>query len=172
MNHDELYEALDSSREKLLVLVDPLSDELLVKPGTIGNWSVRDLLFHLTTWEAELVTGLNSLDRNKKPGRLMDALADREAYNTARMAENPDRDLDRVFKDLQDVRFQLENWLEAFSARDLSDLKRYKWFEGEPLWKIIAETSFEHEASHLPALEQLLDQLADPPIGLNNIEVL
>ena len=66
--------------------------------------------------------------------------------------ENKDRDLDRIFEDLQGVRVQLEEWLAEFSDHDLTDPKRYSWSKGLPLWHIIAENSFRHEAEHLPQI--------------------
>ena len=153
MNQEELYDALDASRERLLIALDALPDEALLQPGVTGDWSIRDLLAHLTVWEAELVTALMRLQQGKKPDRLLHALADRDAYNAARFLENKDRDLDRIFDDLQGVRAQLEQWLESFSDRALNNPQRYKSLAGQPLWELIARVIFQHEETHLPAVE-------------------
>jgi hypothetical protein len=171
MDHAALYDALDSTREQLLVLLEPLSDAQLLLDGVIGDWSVRDMLFHLTIWEAELVTGLMKIHQGQKPTRLLAAMSDRHGQNAAHLAENPDRDLDRIFDDLQGARFHLEDWLEQFSARDLQDRRRYQWSDGKPLWQIIAENSYQHEATHLPDLERLVTQTSPSHIGLDNIDV-
>lgn len=153
MNQEELYDALDAARERLLIALDPLPDAALLQPGAIGDWSVRDLLAHLTVWEAELVTALMRLQQGKKPDRLLQALADRDAYNAARFLENKDRDLDRIFDDLQGVRAQLEQWLEGFSDRALTNPQRYKSLAGQPLWQLIASATFQHEAAHVADVE-------------------
>lgn len=153
MNSSDLLDRLYSSRERLLVALEPLPDELLLEPRTLGEWSIADLLAHLAAWESELVTGLMRLDQGKKPEHLLQALASRDAYNQQSLAENQGRALDPIFADFQGVRVQLEGWVEEFSNRDLTNPGRYKWLGGKPLWQIIAANSFEHEEAHLPAVE-------------------
>ncbi len=153
MNRDEILEELDNSRERLLVALEPLPDEALLQPGVMGDWSIADLLDHLTAWESELVTAFMHIDQGKRPIRMLEAFADVDGYNTRRQAENQDRDLDQIFDDLHSVRVQLEQWLEEFSDRDLIDPSRYDWAKGLPLWHIIKENSFGHEAEHLPEIE-------------------
>lgn len=150
---DTILDRLDQIRERLLVTIAPLPDEALQEPGTIGRWSVADLLAVLTAWEAELVTGLMRLDQGKKPGKLLAALAEPEAYNAQRFAENQDRDLDRIFDDFRRVRLQLEEWLPALSERDLMDPNRYPKLQGKSLAQVIEETTYGHEARYIPALE-------------------
>lgn len=157
---ENILDRLDQSREKLLVAIEPLPDEALLEEGAVGQWSVADLLAILTAWEAELVTGLLRLDQGKKPTRLLQAMANREAYNKKRYTENKGRDLDRIFDDLQQVRAQLEDWLESFSSRQLTDRKRYKWFKGKSLVQIIAELSYGHEKQYIPALKAFAQKWA------------
>ncbi|MGB3713059.1 MAG: ClbS/DfsB family four-helix bundle protein [Candidatus Promineifilaceae bacterium] len=153
MNVDEINEQLESSRERLLLLLQVLPDELLSDPGIMEDWSVTDVLTHLIAWESELVTCLMNLDQGKKPARMLAAIADVDGYNARRFEENKGRSLDRVLDDLKSVRVQLEEWLSRFSDRDLNDADRYKWSEGVVLWQIIEANSFGHEGEHLPDLE-------------------
>lgn len=169
-----LQEQLEDVRIRLLEAIAALPDEALLRSGIVGEWSVADVLAHLVNWEAELVTGLLRIDQGKKPTRLLTALADREAYNEARYQEMKGRDLDRIFDDLQGVRVQLEEWLDEFSDQELEDPARYPWLE-RPLWKLIAEATFQHEAEHIPALEdysiQWVEAEADASIALTDIDV-
>jgi hypothetical protein len=158
MNNFDLQERLENSRERLLVALELLPDEALLQPNTIGSWSVAELLSHLTTWESELVTALTQLKQGKKPERLLQALSNRDAYNAQRHAESQNRDLDNIFADLQAVRLHLEQWIEEFSQRDLTENGRYKALGNQPLWRIIAQNSFAHEEAHLTAVEQFAQQ--------------
>jgi hypothetical protein len=154
MNNFELQERLENSRERLLVALEALPDEALLQANTVGSWSVAELLGHLTAWESELVTALTRLKQGKKPERLLQALSDRDVYNAQRRAESQNRDLDNIFADLQGVRLHLEQWIEEFSQRDLTTNGRYPALGNQPLWRIIARNSFEHEEAHLTAVEQ------------------
>lgn len=170
----EIQEKLDEVRVRLLEALAGLPDEALTEPGAIGEWSVADVLAHFVNWEAELVTGLNRIDQGRKPGRLLEALQDRQAYNASRYDDSKGRDLDRIFDDLQGVRVQIEDWLQEFSAKDLQEPGRVPGAKNKPLWKIIAEASFEHEASHLRELEAYADRWkaeGENRISANDIEV-
>ena len=149
----DLVDKLDQSRERLLVAIEPLSDEALLAANALGKWSIADLLVNLTAWESELVTGLLHIDQGKKPARLLAALADAEAYSQKRFLENQGRDLDRIFDDLPQVRLQLEEWLEMFSEKQLTNKKQYAYFQGKALAEIIAQTTFQRERRYLPLVE-------------------
>jgi uncharacterized damage-inducible protein DinB len=152
MTVEEILDALDATRERLLTVLEPLPDEALEYPGTIGIWSVKDLLAHLAAWESELVTGLLSLQQGKKPTHLLAAMAQRDTYNAQRYEENKERDLDRVFADFQDVRMKLESWIEEFNDRALKNPSQYKALNGQPLWQLIKANSFGHEGEHVAAV--------------------
>lgn len=170
-----LVEQLDDVRVRLLESIAALPDEVMLEVPVEGEWTIADVLAHFVNWEAELVTALLKINQGKRPTRLLNALSDREAYNRARFEEMKGRDLDRIFDDLQQVRQKLEDWLEEFSQRDLEDPRRYDWLKGTPLWKLIAEVTFEHEVEHIPAIEDFanrwLEEQADSTVALTDIEV-
>lgn len=162
---DDLLDRLDASRERLLVAIEPLPDEALLQKGAAGSWSIVDVLINLTAWEAELVTGIMRLDQQKRPERLLAALAAPEAYDAARFTENQDRDLDQIFDDLQLVRVQTEDWLAGFSDRALNEKR--KRLDGRSLADVIAASTYEREQRLLPAIEafaaQWLEENEAPP---------
>lgn len=165
MNIDELFEQLESSREHLLELLEILPVEMLSVPGAMGEWSVANVLAHLVVWESELVTCLMKLDQGKQPKRMLAAIADVDGFNKQRFEENRNRDLDRIFDDLQSVRVQLEEWLPRFSDRDLNDGTRYEWNDDIALWQIIEANTFGHEGEHMPELEAFVRRWQDEQIS-------
>jgi len=46
-----------------------LSDAQLTEPGVTGNWSVKDILAHVTTWEEEALTYLPVIIAGGRPPR-------------------------------------------------------------------------------------------------------
>lgn len=149
---EKLLFELDAVREQLLVTIEELPDDALLQTGAVGDWSVADVLVNLTAWESEMVTAVMQIQQGKRPTRLLAALADAEAYNQARFTENQGRTLDQIFDDLMKVRLELEEWLESFDDRDLTDTKRYKWLNGRTLAALITQTTITNERRYLPAL--------------------
>lgn len=148
-----IQERLDGSRARLLAAIELLPDEALTKAGVDGRHSVADLLALQAAWESELVTALMRLDQGKKPGRFLAALAQPDAFEERCLNENRERELDAIFDDYQQVRLQLETWLEDLSDRELTDPKRHKWFNHKPLARVIAETTTDREVECVPRLE-------------------
>jgi len=155
---EQLLDALDNSREKLLVAIEPLPDEALHEKLAVGKWSISDVLINITAWEAELVTGLMRIRQNKRPDRLLDALKDPGGYDEQCFAENQDRDLDQVFVDLQQVRVQVEEWILEFSERELNNPRRYQWLKGKALKDLIAAATFDREKKVVPLLQLYAQQ--------------
>ncbi len=148
-----LLDALDERRERLLVAIEPLDDAALLQKYIIGEWSISDVLTNLTAWDSELVTGLLKLDQNKRPVKLMEALADPEGYDRAFYSAMQERNLDQIFADLQLVRVKLEDWLSEFSEKDLTKSNRYRGLNGRSLRAVIAEATYKREEKFLPAIE-------------------
>ena len=67
MNKGELLNKLESSRESFLELIDDLQDDTFEEPGVNGAWSLKDVLVHLTRWEAELVKLLWQVSQGLAP---------------------------------------------------------------------------------------------------------
>jgi len=111
---DNILDKLDDTREQLLMAIETLPDEALVEENAIGRFSITDVLAIQAAWEAELVTAFMQLNQGKKPERLLNALADPKTYNKQCYLENKERSLDSIFNDYQQVRVQVEQWLEDF----------------------------------------------------------
>ena len=63
-----------------------LSDAQLMKPGVTGDWSVRDILAHVSTWEEEALTHLPLILGGGTPPRYSVRYGGIDAFN-ARMTE-------------------------------------------------------------------------------------
>lgn len=159
---EQLLDALDNSRERLLVALNNLPDEALLVPDTVDSWSVADLLVQLTAWESELVTGLMRISQRKKPVRLLAALGNAEEYGRLRQEENQGRDLDRIFDDLPQVRVQLEEWLEEFSEKQLGKKGQFSWLKDQSLAQLIAQMTYERERRYLPQVEAFAQKWQTP----------
>ena len=51
------------------------------------------------------------------------------------------------------MRLQLEEWLEMFWEKQLTNKKQYAYFQGKALAEIIAQTTFQRERRYLPLVE-------------------
>ncbi|MCB8943935.1 MAG: hypothetical protein H6658_09285 [Ardenticatenaceae bacterium] len=150
---DDLLDRLFESRERLLVALEVLPDEALWQPGAVGEWSLVDLLNVLTAWESELVTAMMRLEKGQKPENLLVAMAEPEVFVARVVAQGRERGLDAIFDDLQGARMHVEEWLEFFSERQLTNPKQFRWLGGKSLMQVVAAYSTELEQGFLPMVE-------------------
>lgn len=148
MNKAQLLEALRVGREKFLQAIEGLSDEEMVQPGVVGDWSVKDILVHLTRWEAELVKLLWQAGQGVKPTTVHFTSSSVDDINARWYAESRDRPLSLALQDFNAVRVQTIRRVNELPEEALVDADHFPWAESQPLWKWIAGDSFEHEAEH------------------------
>jgi hypothetical protein len=86
-----------------------LSDPELIEPGVVGDWSVKDILAHVTTWEEEALKILPLIIEGTRPPRYSAAYGGIDAFN-ARMSERKGR------LSLSEVRRQLDETHERLVA--------------------------------------------------------
>jgi hypothetical protein len=147
-----LLAALEESQRKFLLSIEGLSDEEMKLPGVNGEWSVKDLLVHLTRWEAELVKLLWQVGQGRKPTTLHFSLESVDEVNLRWFLESRARPLDLVLKDFHAVRKQTIRRVSELPDAALTDPKHYPWLDDQALWEWIAGDSIEHEAEHVEEL--------------------
>ena len=52
-SRSRLLRRIAAAWQDLLAACDGLSDAALLEPGVTGTWSVKDIIAHVTVWEAE-----------------------------------------------------------------------------------------------------------------------
>ncbi|HYI25365.1 MAG TPA: DinB family protein [Thermomicrobiales bacterium] len=58
-----------------------LDDEQLLIPGVCGDWSVRDLIAHVTWWDAEALAHLPDVLAGERPPKYSDLYGGIDAFN-------------------------------------------------------------------------------------------
>lgn len=158
MTKDELINALEEGRETFLEAIEGLSDETMQLPGAVGSWSVKDVLSHLSRWEAELIKQLWQLSQGQRPTTVHFSGMSDEEINARWYSEGRDRELERVLEDFHGVRTQTIRRVEGFTEKDLLEIGRYRWLGKTPLWQVVAESTFEHEAEHAAEIRRWREQ--------------
>jgi uncharacterized damage-inducible protein DinB len=144
----EVLADLRAARERLLSAIEGLSDDDMLRVGAVGIWSVKDVLAHLVSWEAELVTALARLPQSAgRPPQIVE-IEDIDEWNAEQYRTNAPRPLAAVLEDFHGVHKHLLEAVAALDNRTLDDNRRFSWMEGEPLSYLILENAAWHEEEH------------------------
>jgi hypothetical protein len=131
----------------------------MTQPGVAGEWSIKDIVAHLTAWRRRTVGRFQAALRHEPappPSWPVEMQSDDE-INAWFYAADRDRSLADVLRESRDVFYQLVQTLDGFSEADLRDPSRFPWLEGEPLSgaAFFAHFHEEHEADMRAWLERI-----------------
>ena len=131
----QLLDDLDAEQSAWEALLRDIGEERMTQPGVEGEWSIKDIVAHLTAWRRRTVSRFQAALRNEPapPPPWPVELQDDDAINAWFYAADRDRPLEDVLRESRAVFQQLVQTLEAFPEEALQDPARFPWLEGEPL---------------------------------------
>ena len=165
MSKLELLETLRSERERWEALLAEADGPQMEQPGVAGDWSVKDIVAHVTAYERGLVEWLEAALRGESLEFPDLDHPDVDQRNAAIFSENRDRPLRDVLLESRQVFQRLLELIQALPEEELMDPDRTEWFvrprwnESRPLWKCIADDSYKHYHQHIPGIRAWLDQM-------------
>ncbi len=69
MNRSQLLSRIETAWSDLQQSFAGLSQDELQEPGVAGDWSVKDVLAHVTSWDEEALTALPVIAAGRRPAR-------------------------------------------------------------------------------------------------------
>ncbi|HWR66636.1 MAG TPA: ClbS/DfsB family four-helix bundle protein [Bellilinea sp.] len=162
MKKSDLLEALETSHENILTLIEGVPVEVLTQPGATGEWSVKDLLSHLLIWEAETIKLLYQAHLHRKPDTAHFKTISDDEQNKIWLAQFKDRPYERVWNDYATIRDQTIERLSEISDANLNNSTFYPWLKGGTLAELIQSFILQHEAEHTQTIQNWLNKQSKP----------
>ena len=81
MDRQQLLSKIDKAWTELKASYEGLTDAQLEEPGVVEEWSVRDVLAHVTTWEEEALKSLPVILEGRKPPKYSAQYGGIDAFN-------------------------------------------------------------------------------------------
>ncbi len=146
---------LASARAAMDQALAGLTPEDMYITGVVGLWSVKDILAHGVAWESEIVTALNQAQNRRIPSMLR--IEDIDEWNEEQQHVSARRPLEAVLSDYVGVHHKLKQMIADLDEDFLTDRRRFKWMEGEPLWYLVEESATLHEREHAEDIRRWRD---------------
>ena len=150
MSKEKLIEEIKSERLHLVKTLEKISRQQMVTPGVMDDWTVKDLLAHITVWELRMIRWLEQTVRDEVPEMLPPGMTwdDLDKWNEQTYQKHRHRDLDEVLADFEMSYPQALSAVQDISEDDLIDPDRYVWRDGRPLWEMVAANTSWHYKEH------------------------
>lgn len=138
-----IADLMRAEHQRLEALLADIPDEQFAQPGAFGEWSVKDMLAHITFWEQRLIAYLTGAHESLiQPGEDEQAGIDR--INASVFAANRDRPLAEVRAAFDGSYQQTLAQVESLSDDALAH---------QELYGLIAGDTFGHYREHIKMLE-------------------
>ncbi len=149
-----LLREIDEEWTRLEAALAPLGEAQMVEAGAQGQWSVKDVLAHVTWWERWLLAWRSAArgEALAPEGASTDEAVDR--LNERTYLANRDRPLADVLADLQATHRRVVEAVEAMSDDGLTRPTHLELMpEGAPAWEFVAANTWRHYPEHYGAIE-------------------
>ncbi len=105
----DILQAISNSWLELVKTIRKLSDAQIVQPDTVGEWSVKDIMAHITFWEGRLIHQIGLIERGETPPETDDF----ESINQEQATRSRGANLDDVKAQFDAMHDQVMALLEA-----------------------------------------------------------
>lgn len=132
---EQLLAVLQKEQAGWQKLLDDIGEARMTEPGVTREWSIKDIVAHLTGWRRRTVGRLQAaLKQEPEPTPLWPSqLQTDDEINAWIYASHRDRPLADILQESDVVFQQLVDTLSAFPEAELLAPNRFGWMGGEPL---------------------------------------
>lgn len=95
-------------------------------PGVVGEWSVKDILAHVSTWEEESLKYLPQILEEKKLPRYKDLYGGIDAFNAIMTEKNRELTIGDVFNRLDNTHQQLVEYIKGAPDDQIATETRFR----------------------------------------------
>jgi hypothetical protein len=135
MSKTQLLSELQDEQAAWEAMLSAIDDAHMTVPGVAGEWSIKDIVVHLTGWRKRTVSRFQAALQHQPMPALPwpPHLWTDDEINAWMVASNQDRPLSAILQEDRAVFQQLVDTLSAFPEVELMDPHRFEWLEGELL---------------------------------------
>jgi hypothetical protein len=146
---DETWAALDQNFKAFMDCLGQLTEEELTATKVVGNWTVKDVVSHIWSWDDEAVHTIKAW-QDSRPWQ--DGVTYDDAWNEAQAAARSALPLITVVDGVTGAHRRLMHQLDILDEAELTKKGRASWGEEMPLIDFFYGMA-EHYAEHVADLK-------------------
>lgn len=157
-NTTALLDQIRTDRAKLEATLARVPADRLEQPGAMGDWTVKDVLAHVTAWERRLDEWLAANQRPPLSGEIIEQL------NQERYQQDRHRPLASIQADFDTVHQTVIQRITHFLGDNIETHLPVEGREGPgvPAWRLIAACTYLHYQEHIELLDHWLSHHENP----------
>ncbi len=134
MMKDELLRGLQDEYRSWLALLAEIGLQRMDRPGVAGDWSIKDIVAHLTGWRRRTVDRLEAVQRGEPqpPPSWPAELQTDDEINGWIYRTHKDQSVREVLDESDAVFRQMVAAIEGIPEATLANAGQFPWMEGQP----------------------------------------
>lgn len=152
MDKQQLLKQLDKAWAAIKESYAGLSDAQMTEPGVTGNWSVKDILAHVTTWEEEALKYLPLIIEGGRTPRYSVKYGGINAFNAQMTEQKRGLSLSDVLKQLDETHRRLNDYIHQAPEEQFTRDTRFR--------RRLRLDTYSHYPKHARAIRQWRERSA------------
>jgi hypothetical protein len=146
LNKRVILECIRTERRRLERNLERLSDEQMTMVGVVGEWTVKDLLAHLSDWEQRFIGWYEAGVRGEIPETPAPGISweDLDVLNQRIYEKHRNRALEDVRREFAASYKRVLAVVEGISEEEMFSVGRYAWLGGNNLVGVILANTANH----------------------------
>lgn len=149
MDKQQLLKRLEKEWTALKESYVGLSDSQMMESGVMGNWSVKDILAHVTTWEEEALKYLPLIITGGRPPRYSQS-GGIDTFNAQMTEQKRSLALSEVLRQLDDTHRRLIDYIQSVPEEQFKRETRFRH-------RLRLDT-YSHYPKHVKAIREWREQ--------------
>jgi hypothetical protein len=126
MDRSQLLKRVDKAWKAFKASYAGLSDEKLMQPDVTGDWSVKDIIAHVTCWEEEALTNLPIILAGEKPPKYSDKYGGIDSFNAQMTAQAHKLSLSEVLQRQEETHRRLIEFIQRAPEDQITTETRFR----------------------------------------------
>jgi len=142
----ELLESIRTTRELLEKKFSKLTPKQMVWPGSMNDWSVKDILAHLVDWEQRFIAWYKAGQKGETPETPAPGFTWRELpkLNQEGFEQHKNETLENVLAQYEKSYLEILELIESMNEQEIFEAKYYEWTGASSLLPWIAANTSSH----------------------------
>jgi hypothetical protein len=126
MNKLQLLKKIDSAWLQLKESYSGLTESQMTHPGVTGEWSIKDILGHVTTWEEEALKYLPMVMQERRPPRYKDLYGGMDSFNAMMTEKKRSLSISEILKQMNSTHQELIAFLNTVPEEMVTSETRFR----------------------------------------------
>jgi hypothetical protein len=151
MDREQLLKRLDKEWMALRESYAGLSEAQMTEPGVTGDWSVKEILSHVSIWEEEALKHLPLILKGGRPPRYSITYGGIDAFNALVMEQKRGLSLSDVLRQLNETHHRLIDYIQSAPEEQFANDTRFR--------RRLRLDTYSHYPIHAKAIQEWRQQL-------------